>query len=153
MENALSQPALQNDHRHLKLSPDYPRIPLVVSFSDKRGIIQNVVTDGVKSVVVITSKAGSERASHVHEEDDHICYVVQGEIDYYFRDVGDTNPPKMVKILEGGAFYTPPHVEHTMAFVHDTIFLTLSRQSRTPEEYEADLTRIPSLAPKMWTGQ
>ena len=38
--------------------------------------------------------------------------------------------------------FTPPMVDHAMVFPEDTEFLTLGRNSRRQEVYEADVERI-----------
>ena len=41
--------------------------------------------------------------------------------------------------------FTPPMVDHGMRFPVDTIFLTLSRNPRDQDSYEADVVRIDML--------
>lgn len=134
--------------------PSYPLVPLPQAFQDARGSIQNLVTGGIASAVLITSRRGSERANHWHREDDHLCYVVSGELDYYWqalsRDHGGKAPlegVRKVQIGAGKAFYTPPYCAHTMHFTKDTAFVVLSGKCREPKQYEDDLVRIPSLRP------
>ena len=38
--------------------------------------------------------------------------------------------------------FTPPMVEHCMKFPIDSLFLTLSRNPRDQETYEADVVRV-----------
>jgi dTDP-4-dehydrorhamnose 3,5-epimerase-like enzyme len=135
-------------------SPTYPIVDLPAPFVDERGVIQNVTTSGAQSVGLLTSKAGSSRANHIHKTDDHLAVVVSGRIEYWWHDVvvvGDEacaavgSELKHVVIEAGQAFYTPKHVAHTMYFLADTTFLTISCKARTHEEHEADLIRVPSL--------
>ena len=49
--------------------------------------------------------------------------------------------------------FTPPMVDHGMTFPVDTVFLTLSRNSRDQESYESDVVRVdmvPSDGLKSW---
>lgn len=115
------------------------------SFSDARGEIQPLVDMPMESCVLISSKAGTCRADHYHTTDWHYCYVLSGKIRYYHRPVGSISEPEMEIIQQGQLFFTPPMVEHTMYFEEDTSFLTLGRNSRSQEVYEADIVRIPSL--------
>jgi hypothetical protein len=50
-------------------------------------------------------------------------------------------------VKTGELFFTPPMVDHAMHFPEDTVFLTLGRNSRTQEAYEADVVRIDPLHP------
>ena len=47
----------------------------------------------------------------------------------------------------GQLFFTPPMVDHSMVFVEETVFLTLGRNSRRQEVYEADVVRIAPINP------
>ena len=96
----------------------------------------------MKSAVVIESKAGSLRANHYHKTDWHYCYVVSGEMEYVHRLTGSNSPPEKIIVKEGEMVFTPPMVDHGMKFPVDTVFLTLSRNPRDQESYEADVVRV-----------
>jgi quercetin dioxygenase-like cupin family protein len=117
-------------------------VDLESPFADERGEIQPLVDEDMKSCVLISSKKGSVRANHYHNTDWHYCYVISGSIDYYHRPFGSTDEPEKVHVRTGQVFFTPPMVEHTMVFPEDTVFLTLGRNSRSQEVYEADLKRV-----------
>ena len=117
-------------------------VPLEEPFADDRGAIQPLVDADMKSCVLITSKKGTVRANHYHKTDWHYCYVLSGSIEYYHRPHGSDGEPEMVLIKTGQLFFTPPMVDHTMVFPEDTAFLTLGRNSRKQEVYEADVERI-----------
>lgn len=122
-------------------------VPLEAPFSDARGEIQPLVDMDMKSCVLITAREGSVRANHYHKTDWHFCYVLSGRIEYYHRAHGSDAPPEMVVIEQGRLFFTPPMVEHAMVFPEDTVFLTLGRNSRAQEVYEADVVRIDAINP------
>ena len=121
--------------------------PLSLSYRDARGEIIPLVDLPMKSAVWITSQAGTVRANHYHQTDWHFCYVVAGRIEYYHRPHGSTHPPERVIVREGQQMFTPPMVEHAMVFPVDTVFLTLGRNSRRQEVYEADVVRIDPIQP------
>ena len=97
-------------------------IDLPKGYDDTRGIIQPLCDLNMKSASLIISKPNSWRANHYHKTDWHFCYVLEGEIDYYHREVGDKEVPKMEKIKKDELFFTPPMVEHAMVFHKDTVF-------------------------------
>lgn len=111
-------------------------------FKDDRGAIQPLVDEVMSSAVLISSKKGSVRANHWHETDWHYCYVIEGKIKYSHRAKGSKEAPQVTTINKGELFFTPPLVEHAMEFEEDTIFLTLGRNSRLQEVYEADVKRV-----------
>ena len=123
-------------------------VELPKPFLDERGAIQPLVDREMKSSVLITSNPGSVRANHYHKTDWHYCYVLHGEIKYYYRPHGDESSPKEIIIKEGQMFFTPPMVEHAMVFSKKTHFLTWGRNSRLQEVYEADVCRINPINPQ-----
>jgi len=129
---------------------DWPKTTIVKlekPFVDDRGEIQPLVDVPMESCVLIRSKKGTVRADHYHQTDWHYCYVVEGEIEYFERPTGSDEEPHKTVIQAGQMFWTGPMADHTMVFTKDTTFLTFGRNSRTQEVYEADVVRIPSLAP------
>jgi quercetin dioxygenase-like cupin family protein len=117
-------------------------VPLSAPFSDSRGAIQPLVDAPIRSAVLISSKQGSVRANHYHRTDWHYCYVVTGSIEYFHRPTGSEQEPQRVLVTAGQMFFTPPMTDHTMIFPEDTTFLTLGRNPRDQESYEADVVRI-----------
>ena len=122
-------------------------INLPEPFWDDRGSIQPLLDIDMKSSILITSNPGAVRANHYHKTDWHYCYVLSGEIKYYYRDHGDKKLAQELIIKENQMFFTPPMVEHAMVFEKKTQFLTWSRNSRLQDVYEADVFRIPPINP------
>ena len=114
----------------------------ILTHTDDRGSIFNIIHNPVGAVAIITSKTDTVRANHWHREDAHLCYVISGSIEYYERPVGSKVEPRRFVIKSGEAFYTGSRMEHAMHFLEDTVFLTLGRLSRTPTDYENDLVRL-----------
>ena len=145
--------------------PDEVIVAMEAPFADSRGEIQPLVDRAMRSAVLISSKKGTVRANHYHKTDWHYCYVLEGRIEYHHRPHGsDAAPetviveyhhrphgsdaaPETVIVEKGQIFFTPPMVDHAMVFVEDTTFLTLGRNSRAQEVYEADVERIELVAP------
>ena len=125
--------------------PQDPLVPLEKPYVDARGAIQPLVDEMMKSAVMIESKQGSLRANHYHKTDWHYCYVVAGAIEYYHRPTGSTEDPECLIVKAGEMVFTPPMVDHGMKFPEDTTFLTLSRNPRDQQSYEADVVRVNML--------
>ena len=126
----------------LRKLPEEVIINLDPPFTDERGSIQPLVDLPMESAVMITSWKDTVRANHYHKTDWHFCTVIKGRIRYHWRDHGSIQVPDSVIIEEGQTFFTPPMVDHAMEFLEDTTFLTLGRNSRKQEVYEADVVRI-----------
>ena len=127
--------------------PDKEIVDLEKPFKDQRGEIQPLVDAMMKSAVMINSKAGSLRANHYHKTDWHYCYVLSGQIRYFYRDLKSNKKPKLLIVEKGQMVFTPPLVEHCMKFDVDTLFLTLSRNPRDQETYEEDVVRVNLIDP------
>ncbi len=127
--------------------PSEPLVKLQKPFIDRRGSIQPLVDLMMQSAVMIESKAGSLRANHYHKTDWHYCYVISGQIQYFYKNVNSNKMPEMITVKKGNMVFTPPLVEHCMKFPEDTVFLTLSRNPRDQETYEADVVRVNLIDP------
>ena len=78
--------------------PLSPLVNLSKAFVDKRGSIQPLVDLMMKSAVMINSKAGSLRANHYHKTDWHYCYVISGQIQYFYKNVNSNKMPEMISV-------------------------------------------------------
>lgn len=128
--------------------PSDTSVPLDDPFTDERGVIQNLLLKPMTSLAVITSKEGSLRANHYHKTDWHYSYVVSGCVLYFEREIGASEIPKPVEFRAGDMFFTPPMVEHCMAFPEDTVIVTAAKNVRSHESHEADLVRVSFVGPK-----
>ena len=122
-------------------------IPLDTPFTDARGAIQPLVEGGFASAQLISSTAGSIRANHYHKEDWHYCYMVSGAMRYWYRKVGDEQPPTCIEISAGQMIFTPPNEEHAMEFTEDSVFINFANRQRDQASYEEDLVRVELIKP------
>lgn len=114
-------------------------------FVDERGGITKLLDDGktnIKSVLLITSKAGTVRSNHYHKKDTHYLYVLSGVMEYYERPVKGKTKPKKVTVREGDMVYTPSMMIHATKFLKDTVLLALSTKSRNQKAYEKDTVKV-----------
>ncbi len=136
--------------------PAHGVVKLEKPFIDGRGSIKPLVDIIMKSAIMIESKAGSLRANHYHKTDWHYCYVVSGTIEYLHRPTGSDQEPETILVNTGEMVFTPPMIDHGMKFPVDTVFLTLSRNPRDQESYEADVVRVDMVSTeglKSWTPE
>lgn len=111
-------------------------------FVDDRGAITRVVDADhpVRSVLLITSKAGSIRSNHYHKKDTHYCYVISGKMEWHEKPVGGGTTETAI-LGPCDMVFTPPMVLHAVKFLEDTVFLALASESRQHSDYEADTVR------------
>jgi uncharacterized RmlC-like cupin family protein len=123
---------------------NYPKISIPQQFQDERGSILNLADGSLGDVALITSKPNTHRASHVHKEDWHLCYLLSGKIVYEWKDPDGLGEVHSVEINVGELLYTPPGTPHRMYFPEESQFLAISKLSRISDNYEMDTSRLPS---------
>lgn len=108
--------------------------------ADERGDILSIVDETVQNVSIITCNPGSVRSNHLHHSDFHFMYVLEGEIDYFYKDV-DTGELKYLKVREGDNIFTPDNELHATYFPVRTRLIVSSKFPRDQETYERDTVR------------
>ena len=103
--------------------------------TDDRGIIQNIINKTFNHVAMIQSKKGSIRSNHYHLTNSHYMYVVSGKMEYWERDVNDSDGNYItVDVCEAGEMVlTGPNVIHKTVFLEDTVLMTFAANYRGPE--------------------
>ena len=110
--------------------------------ADSRGEILSIVDAPVQNVSLITCTPGSIRSNHFHHSDFHFMYVLEGEIDYFYKDV-ETGEIKYLKVREGDNIFTPDNELHGTYFPVKTRLIVSSKFPRDQETYEKDTVREP----------
>lgn len=114
--------------------------PNVQRDSDARGQILSIVDEPVQNVSVITCNPGSIRSNHWHHSDFHFMYILEGEIDYFYRDV-DNGEIQYLKVRAGDNIFTPDNELHATYFPVKTVMVVSSKFPRDQETYERDTVR------------
>ena len=110
--------------------------------ADERGEILSIVDEPVQNVSIITCNPGSIRSNHFHHKDFHFMYVLEGEIDYFYRD-NETGEIKYLKVREGDNIFTPDNELHATYFPVKTRLIVSSKFPRDQQTYEQDTVREP----------
>ena len=121
---------------------DYPFVEIPQSFSDDRGRIDNLADGVLGDVALISSTFGAIRANHVHLNDWHFSYLVDGSMEYIWKD--SKGIQKSTTVIKGQMVFTPPGVPHKMVFLEESQFIAISAKNRSSENYEEDTTRLPT---------
>jgi oxalate decarboxylase/phosphoglucose isomerase-like protein (cupin superfamily) len=109
--------------------------------NDPRGEILSIVDEAVMNVSIITCNAGAIRSNHYHLRDFHFMYVLDGEIDYFYKEI-DTNETKYIKVREGDNIFTPDNEIHATHFPVKTRLIVTSKFPRDQDSYERDTVRV-----------
>ena len=114
-------------------------------FVDGRGEIFKLLDDGktiIKSVLLITCTKGAIRANHYHKKDTHWVYLLSGSMEYTEAAIDGKGYKESVIVKKGDLVFTPSNVAHAMRFLEESVFLTLSTESRRQDAYENDTIRV-----------
>ena len=124
---------------------DFSKYPFVVVpqiFEDVRGEIRNLADGSIGDVAIITSNSGAVRANHFHNEDWHLCYLVSGEMEYFWSTSFEDHEVQSVRVKSKEMVFTPAKTPHKIVFHEDSVFLSISKLSRISENYERDTFKL-----------
>ena len=111
-------------------------------FRDERGYLLKILDKGFSSCIEIFSKKGSIRANHYHKEDEHFCYILKGEILFFYRNRKKGSKLNFKIMQKGDLFFTTYDQDHMAYFLKTTHFLSYSSRKRSKIDYENDLVRL-----------
>lgn len=120
---------------------DYPFVRVPQFYEDERGTIANIADGQLGDVAVIASEKGAVRANHVHAEDWHFSYLLNGSMVYIWK--GEDGIEESVVVNPGQMVYSPPGIPHKMIFRDRSTFVAISAKNRSAENYEQDTKRLP----------
>ncbi len=112
------------------------------AFVDERGAIANIIDADIKSVIIVTSKAGAIRGNHYHRKQIQYVYLISGRFEFLTKDIRKDEKTESVVIEEGDLVVTQPMVAHTMKFLEDSVFMAFGTEPREQKEYEEDTVRL-----------
>jgi oxalate decarboxylase/phosphoglucose isomerase-like protein (cupin superfamily) len=110
--------------------------------ADPRGEILSIVDEPVHNVSIITCNPGALRSNHYHHTDFHFMYVLEGEIDYFFKDL-NSDEVHYLKVRAGDNIFTPDNEIHATYFPVKTRLIVSSKFPRDQATYEKDTVRVP----------
>ena len=117
---------------------DYPLITIPQKFYDERGTILNLADGKLGDVALIKSSTGAIRANHYHLEDWHLCYVINGKLNYSWKSFDDDLAPSSMEVKSGSLIFTPKLIAHKLEFLEPTSLIIVSKLSRISSKYELD---------------
>ena len=109
--------------------------------NDIRGSIVSIVDDVVQNVSLITCNAGSIRSNHYHKKDFHYMYVLEGEIDYFYKELNN-DVVHYFKVKKNDIIFTPKNEIHATFSPLRTKLIVSSMLPRDQETYENDTVRV-----------
>ena len=92
-------------------------------FKDKRGSLQKILEGEFSSCIEVHSKKGTTRANHYHKKDEHFCYILKGEILFFYRIRKKGSKLNYKVMRKGDLFFTTYQQDHLAYFLKSTHFL------------------------------
>lgn len=114
---------------------------------DSRGTIVSIVDAPISNVSIISCEPGSIRSNHYHHEDYHFMYVIEGKMDYFFRDK-TTGTFEYLCVNENQTIFTPCLEWHATHFPVFSRLIVSSKNPRDQQTYENDTVREILLTPE-----
>lgn len=108
---------------------------------DLRGSILSIVDSKINNVSIITCNKNTIRSNHYHKMDYHYMYVLEGEINYFFKKL-DNEEFYYMKVERGQTIFTPNKEIHATHFPVKTSLIVSSRFPRDQITYEKDTVRV-----------
>ena len=121
---------------------NYPIVEIPQSFTDERGVISNIADGDLGDVAFITCTSGAVRANHIHKNDWHLTYLINGRMIYQWEDSNSRVKKGKIEVVEGQLFYTPSNTAHKMTFLTESSFIAVSGLHRDQASYESDTLRL-----------
>ena len=121
--------------------PEDPEVPTPPTFVSRPGVITNIAWGQFEHLALIDSFPGAVRSNHYHKTDSHFMTVLDGRMEYFWRQV-EGGEVKTITVIPGQVIFTPPKIVHATFFPVATRILALSRRVRTEKEHEEDLVRV-----------
>ena len=111
---------------------------------DYRGQILSIVDSIIQNVSIIDCNPHTIRSNHYHKKDFHFMYVLEGRIDYFFKNLKDENV-KYLNVKQGETIFTPNLEIHSTYFPVKTSLIVSSGFPRDQKTYEKDTVRVDFL--------
>lgn len=110
---------------------------------DTRGVIADVFFNrSIDHVAFIESTADAERGHHYHKESTQHILILDGELEYWYRGVDETEAKSVIAKF-GDIITTPPfEVHHLKIGSNGNKFIVFSEGIRGGSNYESDTYRV-----------
>tara|TARA_Y100001968_G_C19306600_1_gene691954 strand:- start:504 stop:932 length:429 start_codon:yes stop_codon:yes gene_type:complete len=109
--------------------------------SDSRGSIVSIVDHSIQNVSIIENNPNAHRSNHYHHKDFHFMYIIEGEIDYFFKSI-NSEKISYLKLEKGDTIFTPAKEIHSCFFQIPTTLVVSSGFPRDQKTYEEDTVRV-----------
>jgi dTDP-4-dehydrorhamnose 3,5-epimerase len=115
------------------------------AFSDKRGIITDLLNRPISHVGFITTVKGAVRGSHYHRKSFQYSYILRGVFEVLTASV--KSPRKITRhvVKSGDLISLAPGVIHRFRALTKADMVDMISESRSRNAYESDVVRVSIL--------
>ncbi len=120
--------------------------PLELHEDDRGVIVDLFYNQPLDHAVMITSEPNAIRGNHYHKQSEQHLLVLTGSLEYWYKNVGDEGPAKMVVVGRGDMVSTPPNEIHALVIGPEgNTFMAFASGARGGKDYESDTFRVDSI--------
>jgi len=111
---------------------------------DYRGLICDVFYgENIDHVAFISSNPNKLRGNHYHKETTQHILILNGSLEYWYKDFFSQDEPKMYLAKKGDLITTPPFEIHALKITEEgNEFIVFSQGVRGGKDYESDTYRV-----------
>tara|TARA_R110000824_G_scaffold172292_2_gene350094 strand:+ start:334 stop:753 length:420 start_codon:yes stop_codon:yes gene_type:complete len=120
--------------------------PLELHTDERGSLVDLFYNETIQHAVFIDSKPNAVRGNHYHKNTEQHLLVLSGELEYWYKNVDDDGPAKMVLVKSGDIVSTPPNEIHALVIGPEgNTFIAFASGMRGGKDYENDTFRVDSI--------
>ena len=120
--------------------------PLELHTDDRGSLVDLFYNESFDHAVLIESEPNVIRGNHYHKKTEQHLLVLSGELEYWYKNVDDSNPAKMVLVCKGDMVSTPPNEIHALVIGDmGNTFICFASGKRGGKDHESDTFRVDSI--------
>ncbi len=122
----------------------------LMKFEDERGVISDIFyKEEIEHAAFIESKPNVIRGNHYHKFTTQHMIIIQGSLEYWYKDFNSKEDAKSVILQKGDYMTTPPYEIHALKIGEQgNQFIVFSNGLRGGIDYEKDTFRVPTIIKK-----
>ena len=117
-------------------------------YSDKRGMITDILNNKVNHVGIIVTSKGAVRANHYHKLSTQHSYILSGSFEVLTAKANNPSKVKKTILKVGDLIEIPPFTIHRFKALKKTVMIDIISESRAGDNYEKDVFRVPDILKK-----
>lgn len=118
---------------------------LTPAFTDKRGLILDILEEKIHHLGYITFTKNAVRAAHYHKKSTQYTYVLSGVIELTVKGLAANARKKKIRMTPGTLASIPPRIIHVYRALTPAVILDMTTEHRRAGNYEKDTIRVKEI--------